>query len=802
MDKNYNVDDILAEIKRRKASEKASAQSAEMRPAAPPPPNPDAFEAGNLPEQAFAPPAETFVRERPARARPAPEAPVREAPSGEESGGFRFQLPEEKPPRPSNPMEFSGQAYSITDKAKMRQRPVPSQRLQQDFQFAPPADATPTAPPVQFVETPAAIGEPDGFSAAPEKPKERQFVPFRLKNREDVHTRVLPKIALGEEDEAEATVPEAAYEDSETRDTPPDGAVIDYSEYNSVSDRRDVQRDIAKVKLWLLVRTVSTLVLTIILTVFALGGKYNRIPLPEALWPIPETMRMYMIACVALTVLIAAVGSSTIGGGLIGLFRLRANSDSLAALAILAAIAQGVAGIAKPELVEPEAMNLYLPAAALAMLFNAAGKMLMIGRIQTNFRIIASDRPKKAFLAMESDEFCREFIKAPSRRRPTVGYSAEAGFFSDFLGLSYSDKYDVGINRAVAPVCLIGAVVVTVAVYVFSRSAMTALSSLAGILCVCAALSSTFIENVPLAKLTRKLAPQGGLVSGNKAVEDFCDTKAIILSENDLFPQGNVRLQGIKAFAQGRVDEAILDAASVLCAIDGALGPVFLETVGSNRKLLKKVDNIVFENAMGLSAWVDSRRVLIGNRQLMLNHGITMPPEAQRQPEGGDPLYLANSGEVSAQFTVSYHIDEVLAASLDRLAVKNTLLIVHTNDANITPKKLWELYGYPEENIRILPAEWHPRLREMTAPREKAIAEIVYTGKASVLVSAILMCMAARSSILSATVVQLAQVVLGYGIVAFLAFTGRIGTVSFLMLAAYQLGWFLIIWIVQQVRQA
>jgi hypothetical protein len=226
--------------------------------------------------------------------------------------------------------------------------------------------------------------------------------------------------------------------------------------------------------------------------------------------------------------------------------------------------------------------------------------------------------------------------------------------------------------------------------------------------------------------------------------------------------------------------------------------------IGGNKKLLKRVDSIKLEHAMGVSAWVDSRRVLIGNRRLMQNHGITLPPEALqaiRTSSDLEPLFVSNSGEASAMFSVSYHIDEDLAAELDLMAQRGRMLIVRSSDANITAEKIWELYGYPKELLRILPSEWHTRYKEMSAPREKAVAKIVCTGeKAVVMLKAISACAAARSSILAATVVQMFQIVIGYSLITFMAFMDSMASISIERFCAYQLFWFVAIFIIQQLK--
>lgn len=781
MDKNYNVDDILSEIKNRKSRERAGGQP-DSRPSA--------------------------IQDIPAKTPPPEEEPAMAA----DEFAFRFEdLPPETPQeirfddvpaarRRPNPMEFTGHNRPLTDKAKMR-----------------PSKLQPPEQPAFSVVQP-----PEENAAEPiHLDKVMDFRAFRAANApgaEQSHTRILPDIneEPGGAENAGATrlmdVPQngipggrISFPDEEIPlpDNAPLHSAIDFSEYNSVEDRRDVATDIARVKLGLFIRCTLSVLLTAVLIYLAFSGKYI-MPLPAFLQPEGDTVRNYLLCGTILTALLAIVNSSAIGGGLISLFKMRANSDTLAALAMLAVLAQGIMGVFNPESVDPLAMNLYYPVAALAMLFGVFGKLSMIDRIQTNFRLISSDCPKKAVLTVQSTDFCREFVQ-DTPGRPTVAYAVKAGFFTDFLGLSYSDKYDVGIHRAVAPVCLIGAIAVAVVCYLLTGMVQDAFMALTAILCVCATLSATFVENIPLGKLTKKIAPMGGIVTGNKAVEDYCDTAALVLTETDLFPKGKIHLHGIKTFSQGRIDDSIVDAASVICALDGALSPVFLEMIGGDRRLLKRAENIVYENGMGVSAWVDSRRILIGNQMLMQNHGISLPQAASqnqqsRAPEYGDMLYLSSSGEITAQFVVSYDIDEELATQLDLLAAMEKVLIIHANDANITPHRIWELYGYPEELICILPAERHQQYREMTVPRDNAIAEIVYTGRAPSLVAAIVSCANARSSILSATVLQLVQIVVGYGLIAFMAFMGVIGSLTIVQMGIYQLFWFIAIFLLQKAK--
>lgn len=99
------------------------------------------------------------------------------------------------------------------------------------------------------------------------------------------------------------------------------------------------------------------------------------------------------------------------------------------------------------------------------------------------------------------------------------------------------------------------------------------------------------------------------------AVEELHDTDGVLLRGSDLFPSGSITLHGIRTFEKKPIDEAILNAASVLCSVDNSLTGIFRGMI-TNEKNLKTVESVACEEGKGISAWVDGGRVLIGNRGL------------------------------------------------------------------------------------------------------------------------------------------------------------------------------------------
>ncbi len=217
------------------------------------------------------------------------------------------------------------------------------------------------------------------------------------------------------------------------------------------------------------------------------------------------------------------------------------------------------------------------------------------------------------------------------------------------------------------------------------------------------------------------------------------------------------------------------------------------------------MDSIVYEDGMGLSAWVNSKRVLIGNRELMLNHGVDIPShdyEEKYVGGGRDILYLSNSGELTAMFVLSYRADPEVARSLSLLAKRGIRLVVNCSDPNVTIGKITALYGYPADQIQLLSSKYQAKCSELTKEREKAPAAAVYDGSLRALSDLLASCGSIRATSFLAALLEIIGIVLGFVLVVFFLFTGHIDSLGVHWIAGYQLAWLVIIMLVTGLRKA
>lgn len=81
-----------------------------------------------------------------------------------------------------------------------------------------------------------------------------------------------------------------------------------------------------------------------------------------------------MIVNLALVILSALVCNTTVGGGLASLLTMHADGDSLAALAVISTIVQGVAIAAFPQKPQEQTLGLFFSAAVLGFFAMCGGR--------------------------------------------------------------------------------------------------------------------------------------------------------------------------------------------------------------------------------------------------------------------------------------------------------------------------------------------------------------------------------------------------------------------------------------------
>lgn len=574
-------------------------------------------------------------------------------------------------------------------------------------------------------------------------------------------------------------------------------------DYRSKEDAASVRHSISQLLKRLFLQCTVTVLLGIFLAALAL---FERLDVSlSGPFSITENPVQYLTVYVAALLLAMLVCFPTVFGGLKSLFTLHGDADTAVSWACVACLIQIFCGYAAPDSLRVEGYALFAPAAVLLLFLNTVGKFLIMKRTQKNFRFISSSEPKYAVQNLAESEVDPR-LATEDNPAPMVAYTVKSGFLDNFLRLSY--RYDEGetASQKISLYTSAGALLLGLISYLVAGNISASLAVFAASACFAVPAANMLVANVPIYRAVKRLLKKGVMLSGASALEEFGDSSFLMLDADELFPQNAVVLNVIKTFSQLRVDEAIVDAAALVCAMGGPMADMFNRIIQGRASILPKVDSFAFEEGMGAIGWVSGRRILVGNRELMLRHGIQPPSRdyEQKYTLGGRcTTYLAAGGDLVAMFVMSYSVDQEVGKALSELCRDGVKLLVRSKDVNVTAEMVEEGFGLPEGSVTLLTdelARTYDEKTEKTIPSADACLGV--SGKLCATCRGISTCIRLKNSIALAVLVQLVGVFLGLALVLVLALSGGIAQLGVLELLCFGVFWLAVVLLIPFFRRS
>ncbi len=450
------------------------------------------------------------------------------------------------------------------------------------------------------------------------------------------------------------------------------------------------------------------------------------------------------------------------------LLTFRADTDSLAALAWTGCECAAITALFDAELLGD--MALYMPCAILIMLLHSVGKQLIVSREEANLRLATKHFECHGVTIVENEQRAEAMTRGVLGDFPILATIRRTDFMTDFRKYTYSADMGDRFSRMLAPLSLLAGIVIAVVMTLLREESLAygfALYSMIAVSCGSAAV--TLIVNLPLYQATRRMVKNGALMLGYQSVDDFYDTNSMMLDAASLFPEGSVKLAGMKKFSDAKIDEALWAAASLSQHAGSVFGNTFKELTNGRTQKLRPVENFSYEDSMGLCGWINNQRVLLGNRDLMVAHNIEGVPSKIKEEEltGGnkEAIYLSVSGNLSAMFIVELTADPNVVYWAKQAASQNLCLILRSVDAMLTLRKISNLFDIPEEMIKIIPAKLHKEFRKETAPAENLSASMACNGSFTSMAQLIIGAKKIRRASFLGVLVQAVSAIFGFSMV-------------------------------------
>lgn len=354
--------------------------------------------------------------------------------------------------------------------------------------------------------------------------------------------------------------------------------------------------------------------------------------------------------------------------------------------------------------------------ALLALFCNIIGRLLMVRRALRNVNVISREGQKRVLSYVSQEETAELLTRGVLHDIPIVTAVRKADGLCDILRYSYSTDMADGLCRTMTPICGIVTLLIAVGMTLIRMGTAVGMPWI------------SFLCSMLALLQTASCCTASALVSicrwnGSPAGGGFQQCHAGLSERGRLFrhqrpagrgerpvPQGLGTDRGHEGLFRCKVDDVLLDAASLVHHGDSMLQGAFAEMIPDVGTLLP-VDEFVCEDGQGFCGWIANQRVLFGSREMMANHNIEGLPTKTREAElaegNGDVLYLSVSGMLAALFSIRITADPHVKRQMQALRQERVALILRSVDCSVSLRRLSALFDFPESYLKIIPTSMH-----------------------------------------------------------------------------------------------
>jgi len=529
-------------------------------------------------------------------------------------------------------------------------------------------------------------------------------------------------------------------------------------DFNCYDDARKTAKGIRELKGSIFIR----LLLLIVCTVVSICISF---------FPVSENPQGFTAFQIIIGMASLIISAPVITGGIKKFIRLRPDSDSVSAVTAVIVLISAITAFFTPELVRDGSVNIYIPAGIMSLLFNSIGKFLIIRRAERNFKVISKPSERYGITCVRDDVSAETLTRGTLGDFPILASMHKTDFLTDFLKYTYSSDISDSFCRRSVPLSITASLIASGFAtalrmeHLNINSISFGISVFSMLICASSCIGISLVSNLPLNNASKKAGRSKGIIFGYQSVDDFYDTNSVLVEAQSLFPADSVTLSGIKIFSDTKIDEALLEAASLTHHAGSIMRNLFNDVIVGKEEILYDVENFSYEDSLGLCGWINNKRVLFGNRELMNGHNIEgMPTKARENEltgEGREAVYLSVSGNLSAMFSVELKADKNIKYWINQLSKNNIHIILKSVDSCITLRQISKLFDIPEELIRIIPKKLHPEFDEQTKKSIRLSASMACSGKFTEFARLIIATKSLHSSSVIGLIVQAISILLG-----------------------------------------
>ena len=382
---------------------------------------------------------------------------------------------------------------------------------------------------------------------------------------------------------------------------------------------------------------------------------------------IPYYSTTPLIRSVTGAVLLAAVCIAGFPIFVAGFTRRRLNCFTLVSVGALVTLADTAAMTVLPD--RWNAAPFWAVSAA-AMALALWGECWKAGALREGFRLVALGQP-----AYVVDLTPHGAVKQHGR---------SATFYNRTVKEDVSARW----QHLLLPVVFIGSLVFALLASVGQGKGSNFLWCWSAILTASSTLSLPFVYSLPYLRIAKRMGVSGSAVAGFYGAQQLSYSKEMLVTDQDLFPPGTVRLGTPRIISEDRRKVASY-AGSLAIAYDCGWSRLFAAYMSNERGRREHLEHFHIHDEGGVSASIYGETAILGTAALLRRMSVRLPKSLEHK----NALYLSIDGELVAIYPMDYKPADSVGWALHAMRRNGITPLFITRDPNLSLRGIKSFFG-------------------------------------------------------------------------------------------------------------
>ncbi len=214
-----------------------------------------------------------------------------------------------------------------------------------------------------------------------------------------------------------------------------------------------------------------------------------------------------------------------------------------------------------------------------------------------------------------------------------------------------------------------------------------------------------------------RAARLGAIVKGGLFLETLGRVDTVVLDKTGTLTFGRPEVQKLLP-AANQSHERLLDAAaSAELRSEHPLGRAIVAHARALGRTLREPERFDYTPGRGVGATVDGREVLVGNRSLMGERGVSLPADLTAAGVAASEIFVACDGRFLGTVTVADTVRPEARRAIDALGRMGLRTILLTGDVKPVAQAVAGALGIAEVEADLLPEEKLARVKALVGQR-------------------------------------------------------------------------------------